>query len=175
MTKRAFLELVSGLVGWPALAPLAAWAQGDRLTNWAGNLEYGTAKLHAARSLDDVREFVRKQSKLKVLGTRHCFNTIADSAHGFLSLGEMGEVVALDTAARTVTVGAGMRYGHPSHAGSSPIDVRNRAAAPVRPRSGGAWHDHRHRFGTRFAATRGRFSSWSARRSSSPAAWVPSL
>jgi xylitol oxidase len=111
MTKRAFLELVSGLVGWPALAPLAAWAQGKRLTNWAGNLEYGTAKLHAARSLDDVREFVRKQSKLKVLGTRHCFNTIADSAHGFLSLGELGEVVALDTAARTVTVGAGMRYG----------------------------------------------------------------
>jgi xylitol oxidase len=111
MTKRAFLELVSGLVGWPALAPLAAWAQGKRLTNWAGNLEYGTAKLHAARSLDDVREFVRKQSKLKVLGTRHCFNTIADSAHGFLSLGELGEVVALDSAARTVTVGAGMRYG----------------------------------------------------------------
>jgi alditol oxidase len=111
MTKRAFLELVSGLVGWPALAPLAAWAQGERLTNWAGNLEYGTAKLHAARSLDDVREFVRKQSKLKVLGTRHCFNTIADSAHAFLSLGELGEVVALDAAARTVTVGAGMRYG----------------------------------------------------------------
>ena len=58
-----------------------------------------------------MREFVRKQSKLKVLGTRHCFNTIADSAHGFLSLGELGEVVALDAAARTVTVGAGMRYG----------------------------------------------------------------
>ena len=111
MTKRAFLELVSGLVGWPALAPLTAWAQGQRLTNWAGNLEYGTSKLHAARSLDDVREFVRKQSKLKVLGTRHCFNTIADSPHAFLSLGELGEVVALDAAARTVTVGAGMRYG----------------------------------------------------------------
>jgi xylitol oxidase len=110
MTKRAFLELVSGLVGWPALAPLAASAQGERLTNWAGNLEYGTTKLHAARSLDDVRAFVRKQSKLKVLGTRHCFNTIADSAHGFLSLGELGDV-ALDAAARTVTVGAGLRYG----------------------------------------------------------------
>jgi xylitol oxidase len=111
MTKRAFLELVGGFVGWPALAPLAARAAGDKLTNWAGNLEYGTAKLHAARSLDNVREFVRKQSKLKVLGTRHCFNTIADSAHGFLSLGELGEVVALDSAARSVTVGAAMGYG----------------------------------------------------------------
>jgi xylitol oxidase len=46
-----------------------------------------------------------------VLGTRHCFNTIADSTDGFLSLGELGEVVSLDAAARTVTVGAGMRYG----------------------------------------------------------------
>ena len=25
-------------------------------------------------------------TKLKVLGTRHCFNSIADSQHGFLSL-----------------------------------------------------------------------------------------
>jgi xylitol oxidase len=109
MTKRAFLQLVSGLVGWPALAPRAASA--DTLSNWAGNLQYATTRLHAARSLEDVQDFVRKQARLKVLGTRHCFNTIADSAHGFLSVGELGEIVALDEAARTVTVGAGVRYG----------------------------------------------------------------
>jgi len=111
MTKRAFLEFVSGLAAWPVLSPVAAWAQGARLKNWAENLEYGTDQLHAARSLDDVRDFVRKQPRFKVLGTRHCFNTIADSRHGFLSLGEMGDAVALDAAARTVTVPAGLRYG----------------------------------------------------------------
>ena len=111
MTKRGFLELVSGLIAWPTLAPLAAWAAGARLKNWAGNLEYGTSNLHAVRSLDEAREFVRKQSKLKVLGTRHCFNAIADSSHAFLSLGEMDGVLALDTEARTVTVDAGLRYG----------------------------------------------------------------
>ena len=111
MTKRVFLELVSGLVAWPAFSPLTAWAAGAKLKNWAGNLEYGTEMLHAVRSLDEVREFVRKQAKLKVLGTRHCFNTIADSSHAFLSLGEMDDVLALDPAALTVTVAAGLRYG----------------------------------------------------------------
>jgi alditol oxidase len=111
MTKRAFLELVSSLAAWPALAPLAAWASGSRLKNWAENLEYGSDRLHAARSLDDVRDFVKSQAKLKVLGTRHCFNTIADSRDGFLSIGELGDVIALDGAARTVTVHAGLRYG----------------------------------------------------------------
>ena len=111
MTKRVFLELVSGLVAWPAFSPLTAWAAGAKLKNWAGNLEYGTEMLHAVRSLDEVREFVRKQAKLKVLGTRHCFNTIADSSYAFLSLGEMDDVLALDPAALTVTVAAGLRYG----------------------------------------------------------------
>jgi len=32
-----------------------------------------------AGSLEQVQEFVKKQSRLKVLGTRHCFNDIADS------------------------------------------------------------------------------------------------
>jgi xylitol oxidase len=54
---------------------------------------------------------VRSQQKLKVLGTRHCFNNIADSRDNLLSLKPMHEIVALDTAARTVTVDAGISYG----------------------------------------------------------------
>src|SRR5207245_6172864 len=48
---------------------------------------------------------------LKVLGTRHCFNNIADSTHNILSLKSMDEVVALDPEAHTVTVNAGITYG----------------------------------------------------------------
>src|SRR5207302_4802890 len=51
------------------------------------------------------------QPKLKVLGTRHCFNNIADSKDGFLSLKPMDEVISLDPAKRTVTVAAGITYG----------------------------------------------------------------
>ncbi|PYQ19361.1 MAG: FAD-binding protein, partial [Acidobacteria bacterium] len=79
--------------------------------NWAGNLEYSTDRRHSAKSLAEVQEFVKTQRKLKVLGTRHCFNDIADSTQRLLSLKPMDKVVALDPQARTVTVGAGMSYG----------------------------------------------------------------
>ena len=95
----------------PALSPLLAWALGDKLKNWAGNVEYSTEQLYAAESIDEIKKFVAKKESFKVLGTRHCFNKIADSANYFLSLKKMDKVVALDREARTVTIEAGMTYG----------------------------------------------------------------
>lgn len=95
----------------PVTSPLFGWASSDRLKNWASNLEYSTNRLYSPNSLEQVRGYVKKQTKLKVLGTRHCFNNIADSRFNFLSLKSMDEVVALDPKARTVTVKAGMTYG----------------------------------------------------------------
>ena len=86
-------------------------AAGDKLKNWAGNLEYSTEALYPANSVEQAREYVKSQSRLKVLGTRHCFNNIADSKDDFLSLRSMDKVVALDPAGRTVTVESGMSYG----------------------------------------------------------------
>src|SRR4029077_19068267 len=111
MKKRTFMKLFPALLASPLIAPLLSWASGEKLTNWAGNLEYSTQNLYPATSLEQVREFVKKQSSLKVLGTRHCFNNIADSTHNLLSLRAMDKVIALDPAARTVTVEAGMSYG----------------------------------------------------------------
>jgi xylitol oxidase len=115
MNKRAFLKLSSAMLASPLISPLFAWGaekmSGDKLKNWAGNLEYGTENLYFANSLEQARDFVKKQSKLKVLGTRHCFNNIADSKDDFLSLKSMDKVVALDPEGRTVTVEAGMSYG----------------------------------------------------------------
>jgi xylitol oxidase len=103
--------MLGGVLASPVLSPLVAWALKDKLKNWAGNLQYSTDRLYSANSVEDVRNYVKKQSKLKVLGSRHCFNNIADSAHDLLSLKAMDKVVALDNAARTVTVEAGMTYG----------------------------------------------------------------
>jgi xylitol oxidase len=64
-----------------------------------------------ATSLKNLQDFVRKQNKFKVLGTRHCFNGIANSRDQFLSLKALNEVVALDPDSCTVTVEAGMTYG----------------------------------------------------------------
>jgi len=111
VNKRTFLKLSSMLMAMPALSPLLAWALGDKLKNWAGNVEYSTEQLYAAESIDEIKKFVAKKESFKVLGTRHCFNKIADSANYFLSLKKMDKVVALDREARTVTIEAGMTYG----------------------------------------------------------------
>ena len=70
----------------------AAQSQGP-LRNWAGNYRYGTNRMTSPTSVAQVQEFVRKHERFKVLGTRHCFNGIADSADAFLSLRDMAKVV----------------------------------------------------------------------------------
>jgi xylitol oxidase len=111
MQKRTFLKLSSVMMAGSALSPLIDLAQGDKITNWAGNLTYSTNVLKKAASREEARDWIRKQPRFKVLGTRHCFNDIADSKDEFLSLGPMNKVVALDKEAKTVTVEAGIRYG----------------------------------------------------------------
>ena len=111
MTKRTFIKLLAAALGCPVVLRLFAWAGGERLKNWAGNLEYSTDRLYAATSLQQIRDYVKKENKLKVLGTRHCFNNIADSKDSLLSLKPMNEVIAIDPVARTVTVAAGITYG----------------------------------------------------------------
>src|SRR6267378_1374769 len=111
MNKRAFFRLFAAVIAGPVISPLLAGASKNKLQNWAGNLEYSTDRLYSANSLEQVRSYVKRQSKLKVLGTRHCFNNIVDSTHNFLSLKSMDEVVALEPEAHTVTVDAGMTYG----------------------------------------------------------------
>jgi alditol oxidase len=111
MNKRTFIKLSSAMMASPIISPLLAAMPDEKLKNWSGNLEYGTERLYSANSVEQVREFVAKQGKLKVLGTRHCFNTIANSTDDFLSVRPMNKIASLDAAARTVTVEGGMSYG----------------------------------------------------------------
>lgn len=111
MNKRTFLKLSSTLLATPALSPLVDLVADEKLKNWAGNYEYSTDRLYPAKSIGQVQELIKKYPKLKVLGTRHCFNGIADSKDNLISLKAMDDVVALDTKAHTVTVDASMKYG----------------------------------------------------------------
>ncbi len=103
------LKLLSA--GVCRLQPASALATAGKLTNWAGNLSYATDRLESAASVDEVAKLVRAQPRLKVLGSRHCFNSIADSRHLLLSLKPMHGVGQVDRAAQTVTVEAGITYG----------------------------------------------------------------
>ncbi|HXO77839.1 MAG TPA: hypothetical protein VN824_21440, partial [Puia sp.] len=104
MDKRTFLKLSSFMMAGSALSPLAGLAQENKITNWAGNFTYSTSSIWKPGTLEEARELIKKHPKLKVLGTRHCFNNIADSKDHFLSLAQLNRVLALDTAKQTVTV-----------------------------------------------------------------------
>src|SRR5882762_8068309 len=111
MNKRSFIKLLSAMIAARTMPINLIGQTKDRLKNWAGNLEYGTDRLDTASSLEQVRDYVRSQSNVKILGTRHCFNNIADTTHNLLSLRSLDEVVELNSNARTVTVAAGITYG----------------------------------------------------------------
>src|SRR6478736_9016203 len=116
MDKRTFLKLSSAVIAGTALAPLTSCStdknnQTMNLKNWAGNLTYSTANIVEPATTEEVREAVTRYKHLRALGTRHCFNRIADSTENLLSTKNLNKVISLDESARTVTVGAGIRYG----------------------------------------------------------------
>src|SRR5215475_14810523 len=103
MNKRSFLKLLSAAMTTPAVVPLLKAMPDERLKNWSGNFEFSTDRVATANFIDQVRGFVKQQSKLKALGTRHCFNRIADSKDNLLSMRSLYQFVEVDTAAKTVS------------------------------------------------------------------------
>jgi xylitol oxidase len=79
--------------------------------NWAGNHTYAAARLHCPETLDELRRLVAESQKLKVLGTRHSFNDIADTKGDQISLEKFDRILGIDAAQNTVTIEAGVRYG----------------------------------------------------------------
>lgn len=79
--------------------------------NWAGNYTYEAAACHFPESVDEVRELVANNRRVKVIGTRHSFNGIADTEAAHISLARLNRVIALDRANNRVTVEGGITYG----------------------------------------------------------------
>lgn len=78
--------------------------------NWAGNIAYRTDRVYTPASVDEVQDIVKSCAKLRALGSRHSFNTIADSDANQISLAKL-DSIDVDDKAKTVTVGAGIKYG----------------------------------------------------------------
>jgi xylitol oxidase len=85
-------------------------------TNWAGNYTYRAGRLHRPTSLEQVQDVVAAARRIRVLGSRHSFTGIADSAE-LLSLEAVHAAASplagidVDHAAGTVSLGGGLRYG----------------------------------------------------------------
>jgi xylitol oxidase len=78
--------------------------------NWAGNYTYRAQKLHRPSTLEQVQESVANASGVRVLGSRHSFNGIADSSE-LITLEAMPSDVVVDHAANTVSFNAALKYG----------------------------------------------------------------
>jgi xylitol oxidase len=79
--------------------------------NWAGNLAYSVDTVAAPGSREGLRELVGAAFAVRVLGSRHSFNRIADT-HGLLvSTADLPAHVDIDTDRRIARVAGGMRYG----------------------------------------------------------------
>ena len=110
MTKRDFLKTTGMALTTTLLPRFAAADTASARTNWAGNLTYHTNTLLTPTSVSETQQIVKSTPKLRALGSRHSFNAIADSTAAQISLHDL-DTIELDTAGKTVTVGAGVRYG----------------------------------------------------------------
>ena len=94
-------------------------------TNWAGNYRYSSSERIESRSIEEIQDLIRRNKKLKALGSRHSFNGAADTSGPQISLPALN-AIEVNPASATVTVGPAVRYGD---------------LAPVLARSGFALHN----------------------------------
>lgn len=86
----------------------------NAVSNWARNITFSTTELHRPSSLDELRALVTRSAHIRVLGSGHSFNRIADvdadRSGALVSLADLPGGIEIDAERRTVRVGGGVRY-----------------------------------------------------------------
>lgn len=77
--------------------------------NWAGNHAYRASKLHRPSTVEQLQEIVARAPRVRMLGSRHSFNDIADSAE-LIAFDALPSDVIVDHAAGKVSLGTGLIY-----------------------------------------------------------------
>ena len=79
---------------------------------WAGTHTFAAPRLVNATTIEQVQDAVRgRAGRVRALGTRHSFHDLADTDGTLITVTDVEPAPVLDESARTVTVGAGIRYG----------------------------------------------------------------
>jgi alditol oxidase len=113
MTKREFLKNSAMTAATTAIPSslLAATDTDIPRENWAGNYHYSTKKVLQPGTIAETQDAIRSVTHVRALGTRHCFNGIADSTDAQISTLRLNSFQLNAAAQKTVTVGAGIKYG----------------------------------------------------------------
>jgi xylitol oxidase len=80
-------------------------------TNWAGNVHYGDRRIHRPASVPDLRALVARSDRVRALGSRHSFTALPDTEGDLVELDALPPGIEIDSGSRSVSVGAGCRYG----------------------------------------------------------------
>jgi alditol oxidase len=116
MNRRSFVK-VSAAASAGIISSLSSCRTGagiyeeQQLHNWAANISYSTRKVYYPSTVEQIRDIIRNNDKVKCLGSRHSFSKIADSNGSLISTEKMNAVLGLDKENKTVTVEPGIRYG----------------------------------------------------------------
>jgi len=98
--------------------------------NWAGNYTYRAQKLHRPSTIEQLQEIVANAPWVRVLGSRHSFNDIADSSE-LITLEAMPKDVVVDHATDTASFNAALKYGELVHRlNEESVAVHNLASLP---------------------------------------------
>ena len=81
------------------------------MQNWAKNYTYLARQIESPATIDEVIAIVAREPKIRALGSRHCFNDIADSPGVLISTQKLNRILSIDRAAQTVTIEPGVTYG----------------------------------------------------------------
>jgi len=79
--------------------------------NWAGNLTYRASGVEHPASVDELQALLSRGGRVRMLGSRHCFNDIADTDGLLIVLDRMPTVFEVNEARDAVRVSGGLRYG----------------------------------------------------------------
>jgi xylitol oxidase len=82
----------------------------EQVRNWAGNITFAARTLARPKSIAELQELVRAARKVRVLGSGHSFNAIADTDDTLISLRDLPRRIEIDIPARTVTIDGGAMY-----------------------------------------------------------------
>jgi alditol oxidase len=80
------------------------------LKNWAGNIVFEPGDIARPRSVTELQDVVRAAKKVRVLGSGHSFNRIADTDGTLVSLADLERRIDINREAGTVTVDGGATY-----------------------------------------------------------------
>ena len=101
------------------------------MKNWSANLEYSTDLVARPSSLDELSQLVADAATVKALGTRHCFNDIADTQGIQILLDAMPGAPEIDSARGVVRVQGGTSYGELArHLQAAGYALHNMASLP---------------------------------------------